>query len=68
MKVCFYARQLCKSPSGPCPKDEALRPMFASAPGQAVKKVWACQWAGRRLTIQGYLLHLVEDGKITSKK
>ena len=43
--------------------------MFAAAPERAVKKVWACRWAGRRLTIHD-LLHLyvergtgIDDGK-----
>jgi len=41
--------------------------MFASTPERAVKKVWACQWAGRRLTIHDYLLNIIQDDKIATK-
>lgn len=64
MKICLYARQACKWPDKGCFKDEELRPMFASAPELAVHKVWACQWAGRRLRIADYMMHLNEKGKL----
>ena len=64
MKVCPYARQQCRWPDSGCFKDEELRPMFASAPELAVKKVWYCQWAGGRLNLPSYLLHLSNEGKL----
>ena len=64
MKVCSYARQACKWPDQGCPRDEELRPMFASSPEAAVRKVWACQWAGSRLTAAAYLIHLIEERKL----
>jgi len=64
MKVCLYARQQCRWPAQGGFKDEELRPMFASAPESAVRKVWACQWAGRRLNLADYMMHLNEAGKL----
>ena len=62
MKFCLYSRQFCKWQESDYCSDEDLRPMFAAAPERAVKKVWACRWAGRRLTIKDYLLLYVESG------
>ncbi len=64
MKICLYARQACKWPDQGCPRDEELRPMFASAPEHALHKVWACQWTGRRLNLPSYLMYLNEEGKL----
>ncbi len=64
MKVCPYARQRCKWLGKGCLRDEELRPLFASSPEKAVRKVWACDWAGSRLTVAGYLMHLIEKGRL----
>lgn len=61
MKLCLYARQQCKWPDEGCPREEELRSVFASSPETAVSKVWACQWAGSRLTIAAYLIYLAEE-------
>ena len=61
MKICLYARQQCKWPDAGCPREGELRPVFASSPERAVREVWACQWAGSRLTIAGYLIYLAEE-------
>ena len=67
MKLCLYARQQCKYPSEGCPREE-LRAVFASAPERALHKVWACQWAGSRLTLASYLLQLIEERKLKVKE
>lgn len=61
MKICLYARQQCKWLGEGCLREEELRPVFASEPERAVREVWACQWAGSRLTIVGYLMYLAEE-------
>ena len=68
MKLCLYARQQCRWPDKGCLKEEELRPLFASAPEHALHKVWACQWAGSRLTIAAYLMQLIEEKKIKVKE
>ena len=64
MKICSYARQQCRWPDRACPRDEELRPLFATRPESAIRKVWACQWAGRRLPLAAYMMHLVEEKKL----
>lgn len=64
MKVCLYARQTCKWPDEGCARDEELCPLFATKPERAVRKVWACQWAGSRLTAASYLMQLLEEKKV----
>ena len=61
MKLCLYARQQCKYPSEGCPREEDLRPVFASEPEAAVRRVWGCEWAGSRLTTGAYLIYLAEE-------
>jgi hypothetical protein len=65
--LCLYARQQCRWPDKGCPREE-LRPLFASSPERAVRKVWACQWAGSRLTVAAYLMQLVEEKKLKVKE
>ena len=60
MKVCLYARQQCKWPDKGCPREEELRPIFASTPEHALHKVWSCEWSGSRLTAAAYLMHLIK--------
>jgi len=60
MKVCPYARQQCKYPAKGCPREEELRPIFASSPEQALHKVWSCEWASSRITAAAYLMHLIK--------
>ncbi len=67
MKLCLYARQQCKWPGKGCPREE-LRPLFSSSPEKAVRKVWACHWAGSRLTVAAYLMQLVEEKKLKVKE
>ena len=64
MKVCPYARQVCKWPDEGCPREEELRPVFASKPEVAVHEVWRCQWAGSRVPAAAYLMHLIEEKKL----
>ena len=60
MKICPYARQQCKYPDKGCPREEELRPVFASEPDRAVHLVWGCEWSGSRLAAAAYLMDLVE--------
>ena len=64
MKVCLYARQQCKYPDKGCPREEELRPIFASTPEQAVHKVWGCEWAGSRVPAAAYLMHLIKKKRL----
>ncbi|MBA7546668.1 hypothetical protein ES705_39060 [subsurface metagenome] len=64
MKVCPYARQQCKWPDKGCPREEELRPIFASKPEIAVSRVWSCEWSGSRLTAASYLMHLIKEQKL----
>jgi len=63
MKLCLYARQHCRWRDKGCPREE-LRPVFASSPERAVRKVWCCEWAGSRLPAAAYLMHLIEKRKL----
>lgn len=64
MKLCPYSRQQCKYPSGGCPRDGELRPIFAEHPERAVHLVWCCEWAGSRLSAATYLIHLLQEEKV----
>ncbi len=64
MKICLYARQGCKWPDEGCPREEELRPIFASKPEVAVREVWGCQWSGTRVTAAEYLMQLLEKEKV----
>ena len=68
MKVCLYARQQCKWPDKGCPREEELRPMFASSPEKAVHRVWSCEWTGSRLAAVDYLMHLIREKKLKVAK
>ena len=64
MKLCIYARQQCKWPDRPCPREEELRPVFASSPEKALHQVWICGWAGSRIPAAAYRMHLMEERKL----